>query len=179
MGINKALCKLSDHETFLTSIVSSIRAISQCAKIVVVVGAQAQTVMDIHKNLDVHWVENANWKITHMLDSFLCGLSVVPAGIDVLHWPVDCIGIHTDDLLNLLSTPCAAFSMLAFQGIPGHPVRIHASKIPWFLENALKFHSLREIFTTDSCQIINAKQEALMNCNNPQILADFIASHTK
>ena len=82
MGKNKALCQLSSDETFLSSIVSSIRSISHDAPIAVVIGAQAEEVKSIHRSLcddpNLFWVENLSWQSTHMLDSLMLGLYALP-----------------------------------------------------------------------------------------------------
>ena len=93
MGKNKALCQLSSDETFLSSIVSSIRSISHDAPIAVVIGAQAEEVKSIHRSLcddpNLFWVENLSWQSTHMLDSLMLGLYALPRHCIALHWPVD------------------------------------------------------------------------------------------
>lgn len=175
MGQNKALCRLSANETFLSSIVSSIRRVDRVAPIAVVVGAQAERVIDAHKDLDVSWIENRNWETTHMLDSLMLGISAIEPGHDILHWPVDCIGILPSDIEMLLHVPTASLAVLSFRGVPGHPLRLSASKADWLRQHAAEFSSLKEVIHSDARVFVESQTYALMNCNTPEMLADFLA----
>ena len=176
MGQNKALCRL-ESETFLESIVTVLKSVTapQISPIVVVTGSQADLVRQIHETLDVVWACNPQWQTTHMLESLTCGLQYVPAGYAVLHWPVDCIGIHHDDLIHLLSAPPAPFTVLACDGKPGHPMRIAPEWADRIRCGQHQFSSLRDFFKECPRSLVEISHHALMNCNDPQTLADFIA----
>lgn len=175
MGKNKALCQLSSDETFLSSIVSSIRSISHDAPIAVVIGAQAEEVKSIHRSLcddpNLFWVENLSWQSTHMLDSFMLGLYALPRHCIALHWPVDCIGIAPADIARLIEAPDAPFAVLSFQGTPGHPLRISANKADWMRDNAASFQSLKQIIHDDKRIFVESNTFAIVNCNDPNRLA--------
>ena len=178
MGQNKALCKLSPSETFLSSIVHTLT--KACVdKIIVVIGAQAESVQNCHAQLDVQWVINPDWKNTYMLESLTCGIRACPPGCSIIHWPVDCVGVHPRDLIRLLEAPPAPFAALSFNGKCGHPLRIAPEKATILRNGNHDFASLRDFFHSDACTCIEADYPALMNCNDPQSLADFIATHAQ
>lgn len=175
MGQNKALCRLSDGKTFLSSIVSSIRAISLDAPIAVVVGAQAEEVQSVHRSLDddpfVQWVKNDRWQSTHMLDSLLLGLRALPRHRAALHWPVDCVGISPVDVVRLLNAPDAPFAVLSFRGIAGHPLRISSQKADWMRDSDPSFSSLKKIVHAEKRLLVDSDSFAMTNCNDPEQLA--------
>jgi CTP:molybdopterin cytidylyltransferase MocA len=178
MGQNKALCRL-EHESFLTSIVRVLKLMTAPTihPIVVVTGAQADTVRHTHKALDVTWTYNPDWESTHMLESLTCGLQKVPDGYHVLHWPVDCVGVTPDDLQKLLDAPSDLCVALSYCGLHGHPIRITPACAEKLRSGQHHYSSLKDVFTEHTRTYIEASSEPLMNCNNPQILADFMARH--
>ena len=178
MGQNKALCQLSPSETFLSSIVHTLTK-AGVDKIIVVIGAQAETVQQCHANLDVQWVVNPDWKTTYMLESLTCGIRACSPECGIIHWPVDCVGVHPSDLMRLLAAPQAPFAALSFQGKRGHPLRIAPHKASILRTCSHTFTSLRDFFYSDSCICIEANYPALMNCNDPHRLADFIATQNE
>ncbi len=172
MGQNKALCKLSDHETFLESIVNSLHACS-IGNIVVVTGAQDQIVRSVHHNLPVKWCYNERYQSTFMLESLTCGLQLVPEQAAVIHWPVDCLFIHPDDLKTLIHAPESPLAVLSWNHEPGHPLRIAPQTAEILRKNADKYSSLREFVESQKCLCIEAAHESLLNCNDPQTLDAF------
>lgn len=183
MGQNKALCRISDDETFLSSIVSSIRSVAMTAPVAVVIGAQAEEVRARHRFLSQQtplvWVENASWATTHMLDSLMLGISAIPKNHAILHWPVDCIGILPADIIRLLNAEDSPFAVLSFHGIPGHPLRISASKSDWLRDHASSFDSLKSVIRGDRRVFVESDTHALMNCNDPQKLGRFRLEYAK
>ena len=177
MGQNKALCRLSPSETFLSSIVNALTN-AGVSKIVVVIGAQAEDVQQCHADLHVQWVINPDWKTTYMLESLTCGIRACTPEHGILHWPVDCVGVRTSDLIRLLNAPPAPFAALAWHGRCGHPLRISPEKADILRNGLHDFATLRDFFHSAPCRIVEAEHPALMNCNDPQRLADFIASKT-
>ncbi|GEM_PF-2338606 len=176
MGHNKALCRLPLSGTFLSSIVHTLQA-ANVTQIAVVIGAQANEVMQTHLDLNVQWVFNPQWTDTFMLESLTCGIRACPPEWGIIHWPVDCIGVHPQDLIRLLNAPPAPFAALSFNGKCGHPLRIAPEKATILRNGNHDFASLRDFFLSDACTCIEADHPALMNCNDPQSLADFIATH--
>ena len=176
MGKNKALCAI-ESETFLSSIVRVLQSMvaPPVSPIVVVTGSQSELVQQTHHSLDVVWAHNPDWQSTHMLESLTCGLQFVPTGNHVLHWPVDCIGIDRDDLCKLLNAPPEQFAVLSFGGKPGHPMRILAEQADILRSGQHHFTSLHDAFEDYPRLLIEASHTALMNCNDPQSLKDFIA----
>ncbi len=183
MGQNKALCRLCGDETFLSSIVSSIRSVDMTAPIAVVVGAQAEEVKTRHRELSAQapliWVENTAWQSTHMLDSLMLGISAIPRGHTILHWPVDCIGIMPGDIVKLLTAEDTPFAVLSFRGTPGHPLRIGAQKADWLRDHAASFDTLKSIIHGDRRIFVESDTHALMNCNDPGVLERFRAEYRR
>ena len=178
MGKNKALCHLSDSETFLSSIVHALQK-AGVDLIHVVIGAQAEIVRDCHAHLHVNWVVNPEWASTYMLESLTLGVRNTPPHTGIIHWPVDCVGVHAEDIQKLIDAEPAPFATLYFDGTPGHPLRIAPEKADLLRTKSHNFASLRDFFHSDDCIRVDAKFPALMNCNDPQRLADFIATHTQ
>ncbi|MBO4350302.1 MAG: NTP transferase domain-containing protein [Proteobacteria bacterium] len=179
MGHNKALCRLPHSGTFLSSIVNTLQA-AEVTQIVVVIGAQANEVIQAHPDLHVNWVVNPLWANTFMLESLTCGIQHTPKECNIIHWPVDCVGVHLQDLQKLLTSPLLTpFAALSFHGKSGHPLRIAPQAADILRSGNHTFHSLREFFHSGECTYIEADQDALMNCNDPQRLADFIATHAQ
>ena len=179
MGQNKALCCFR-HETFLSSIVHALQSITAppISPIVIVTGAQACEVQHTHRHLqNVIWCHNPEWMHTHMLESLMCGLQHIPEPSFVLHWPVDCLGITVQDLQNLLNAPKDQCAVLAYHGKVGHPIRLTPECVLSIQSHAHSYHSLKDVFSEFQRLPIEATSEPLMNCNDPQILADFIARH--
>lgn len=184
MGKTKALCSFG-RETFLSSIVHTIEegvkrffCISgQKPKIVVVIGAQAQEVRDAHRTLDVTWAHNEAWAHTHMFESFLCGLDLVTQGCEVIHWPVDCLNIGIQDLCTLVAYPLEGRSIvgLSQDGKPGHPVKLSSSLADGLRREYAEYSSMRDIIHRHTCCYINTHTKALMNCNDPKILAEYLS----
>ena len=181
MGQNKALC-LMGHDTFLTSIVRVLQTMiaPPVSPIVVVTGAQADDVRNAHQNLiGISWVLNPDWETTHMLESLVCGLQIIPSGMNVLQWPVDCIGVQHEDLRLLLNATPAPFTVLSHNGKPGHPMRILAPQADFLRAHPDAYASLKEVFRDYPRQCVEASGAVLNNCNTPQNLADFVASSTQ
>ena len=178
MGHNKALCRL-EHESFLTSIVRvlNLMAAPPIHPIVVVTGAQAEIVREYHNNLDVIWAFNPDWESTHMLESLTCGLQNIPVGYHVLHWPVDCVAITPNDLQRILDAPPNQCAALSYRGLHGHPIRLTPFCADMLRSGQHHYSSLKEVFNEHTRTYIEATSEPLMNCNNPQILAEFMARH--
>ena len=179
MGQNKALCWFR-QETFLSSIVHCLQSIPapNISPIVIVTGAQSDEVRIAHQDLaGIVWTHNSDWKHTHMLESLACGLRLVPHGYHVLHWPVDCIAVTTQDLQKLLNAPSEQCAVLAYRGKSGHPIRLTPECADLIRTENHGYHSLREVFFDYPRMIVEAGTEPLMNCNDPQILADFMARH--
>lgn len=179
MGKNKALCRLSSGETFLSSIVSLLRRVDSDMFIAVVVGAQIDLVRQTHEHLPVQWVENADWAQNHMFDSLTLGLNVIPENTGVLHWPVDCIGVSFENLKQLIEAPEAPFANLTYHGKSGHPLRIHADVVAWMRQHGNAFSSLRDVMKRFDRLRIEASGQAPVNCNNPEMLAEFMARNNK
>ena len=173
MGCPKALCLLG-HCSFLSSIVETLYSV--CVdNIIVVVGAEAQRIRDAHANLSVQWVENADWQHTYMLESLLCGLERVPQKHAVIHWPVDCVDVHVEDLKHLMDTK-APLASLAYDGVPGHPMRLTPEYVALLRQKAPQYVSLRQFVDEFCLETIAAQHPALMNSNTPQRLDDYLKS---
>ena len=173
MGCPKALCLLG-HLSFLASIVETLHAVS-VDDITVVIGADAQRIRNTHANLAVQWVENADWRHTYMLESLLCGLKRVPQNHAVIHWPVDCVDVHVEDLKQLMDTK-APLASLAYDGVPGHPMRLAPKCVALLRQKANQYASLRQFVDEVGLETIAAQHPALMNCNTPQRLGDYLKS---
>ena len=179
MGQNKALCHIGTR-TFLDFIVRTLLDVTTEIKpIVVVTGAEAEAVRRIHADLPVVWAHNDAWRTTYMLESLVCGLACVPDECDVIHWPVDCIGVSAGDIARLLEVPREFVSVLGVGGIPGHPVRFTAEMLHELRTPGNGFRSLRDFFSLYPCKVVESSEPVLMNCNDPQSLADFIARRAK
>jgi molybdenum cofactor cytidylyltransferase len=172
MGCPKALCRLPSERTFLEHIVQTAQRAS-ISSIVVVTGAQAEDVRQVHRHLDVTWCENKDWQSTYMLESLVCGLHHVPAHHMVLHWPVDCIGITAEDLCYLIQSPISPFAVPTNNGQPGHPLRISSPKVE-ILKSQHPFSSLKEFVASDICTKIEVKSDVLLNCNDREALQNFM-----
>lgn len=172
MGHNKALCRI-DQFTFLSSIVDTLHKVN-VHSIVVVVGSQAQDVMQMHQSLDVIWAENPAWQTTFMLESLVCGLQHVPADHAVLHWPVDCVDVKPSDLNTLIHCDEAPLATLAFAGQPGHPMRISAPAANRLRHDHTRYNSLRDFVKEFGLHVVNAEFDALMNCNTQEKLQDYV-----
>lgn len=173
MGCTKALCKLTPTQTFLEHIVETIQQ-TDIQNIVVVTGAQAEEIQKQLAHLNVIWIQNQQWQTTHMLESLTCGLKAIPDHHTVIHWPVDCIGITANDLKKLMDAPEAPFAVLANQGIPGHPLRISPENVQKLKSGNHQAQSLREFVDLNTCLKIEAQSDALMNCNDPKTLQNFM-----
>ena len=179
MGKNKALCRLPSGETFLSSIVSLLHRVDSEMVIVVVVGAQIDLVRQTHEHLSVQWVENTDWARNHMFDSLSLGLKFITENTGVLHWPVDCIGVTFENLKQLVEAPQAPFANLTYNGKSGHPLRIHADVVTWMKQHGNAFSSLRDVMKHFDRLRIEASGQVPVNCNNPEMLADFVARNNK
>ena len=175
MGQNKALCHIGS-ETFLSSIVRTLKNVTtKIDPIVVVTGAQDELVRLQHAALPVVWAHNALWQTTHMLESLACGLSLVPDDCDVIHWPVDCIGISSPDLARLLDLPEGQTGVIGVNGKPGHPVKFSADQMRELRQKTHGYQSLKDVFLSRSYTVIDASGPVMMNCNDPRALSDFVA----
>lgn len=174
MGRNKALCTIHG-QTFLRNIVHSLDQ-TGIRNIVAVTGAQSETVRHTHRDLDITWAYNPDWQTTFMLETLICALHLIPERSTILHWPVDCVCIHPDDLRALLAST-APLAVLCWHDMPGHPMRIAPNLADKLRSGALKFNSLRDLTTAFPCAHIHAAHDALLNCNTPQMLAEFEAQH--
>ena len=171
MGRPKALCLL-DHRSFLFSIVETLQA-ANIHSIFVVIGAEAERIRKAHSFLNVHWVYNPQWDSTYMLESLVCGLMQVPKHHAVLHWPVDCVGVHLADIQTLMAAE-APLASLAFDGVPGHPMRLSQKMAQELRTHANLFPSLRAFVEQYGVVPIPAAYPALMNCNTPDQLAAYL-----
>ena len=173
MGQNKALCRISDDETFLMHIV---RTLNLCGiqQIIVVTGAQSDKVVHTHKKLNVVWAKNDQWQSTYMLESLVCGLQKVPENINIIHWPVDCLFIHPEDLEGLINAPESPLAVLCWHNEPGHPMRISAQMVDFLRNSHHRYASLREFVEQHECLRIEAHHPSLMNCNDRIALDAFI-----
>ncbi len=176
MGQSKALCHISNAKTFLSSIVDTLR---QCGiiDIVVVLGAEHEKVRAFHRDLPVRWVYNQQWQTTFMLESLVCGLEHVPAGTDVIHWPVDCLFIHPEDLNRLIAQTGNETAVLSWDGVPGHPVLLGKDDADELRRNSGSYRSLREFVESRVCMAIEAAYPALLNCNSPDMLEQFLSGN--
>lgn len=175
MGQNKALCHIGS-ETFLSSIVRTLKNVTtKIDPIVVVTGAQDELVRLRHADLPVVWAHNALWQTTHMLESLVCGLSLVPDDCDVIHWPVDCLGISVPDLERLIGVPDNITGVIGVNGKPGHPVRFSANLMRELRCKTHGFQTLKDVFLSCPHAVIDASGPVMMNCNDPRALSDFVA----
>ena len=145
----------------------------QIEPIVVVTGAQQDLVRSRHSELPVFWAHNPMWQTTHMLESLVCGLSLVPDDCAVIHWPVDCIGISSVDLKRLCDVPEDQMGVIGVNGKPGHPVRFCAAQMHELRHKENHFRTLKDVFLSCPYTLIEASGPVLMNCNDPRALADF------
>ena len=174
MGTPKALCLL-DSRSFLQSIVETLHH-CRVQKIVVVVGAHADQVVRYHLERglnDVTFVSNPRWQSTYMLESLLCGLQHVPPNYAVLHWPVDCVDVHTDDL-NALLARTEPLSSLVYDGVPAHPMRISPEAVQHLIQNVQTYSSLRDLVAHFGVTPVPTRYDALMNCNTPERLQEYV-----
>ena len=75
------------------------------------------------------------------------------------------------DIARLIEAPDAPFAVLSFQGTPGHPLRISANKADWMRDNAASFQSLKQIIHDDKRIFVESNTFAIVNCNDPNRLA--------
>ena len=174
MGQNKALCTIHG-QTFLRNIVNALHQ-AGLRDIIAVTGAQSQQVRDTHRDLDIIWAHNPDWQTTFMLETLTCALPHIPRQSAILHWPVDCVCIHPDDLRRLLASP-APLAVLSWHGTPGHPMRIGPQAADSLRDGTLRLQTLRDLTTAIPCTHVSATHDALLNCNTPQQLANFEAQH--
>ena len=173
-GQNKALCRISGGDTFLESIVKTLR-ICGVHRIIVVTGAEHQKVMDVHGALDVSWVHNYEWQSTYMLESLGCGLQEVPEHYQVIHWPVDCLFIHPEDLRRLIDAPHSSLAVLCWDGRPGHPMRMSGQTADELRTHYRDYSSLRDFVQNQPRLCIDAHHRSLVNCNDAVSLDAFLA----
>lgn len=176
MGQNKALCQISGSKTFLSSIVDTLR-LCGIIDIVVVLGSEHEKVREFYRELPVRWAYNRQWQSTFMLESLLCGLDKVPLGQDVIHWPVDCLFVHPDDLNRLIGRAGCGTSVLCWHGVPGHPIMLGKDDADKLRHHAKNYSSLREFVENCHCTMIEAAYPALLNCNSPDMLEQFLAGN--
>ena len=175
MGQNKALCHIGS-ETFLSSIVRTLLDVTiQIEPIVVVTGAQQDLVRSRHAELPVVWAHTDLWASTHMLESLASGLALVPDDCDVIHWPVDCIGISSADLARLCDVPEGVTGVIGVNGKPGHPVKFGAALMRALRRHDQVYQTLKDVFLSSPYTVIEASGPVLMNCNDRRELADFVA----
>lgn len=172
MGQNKALCTIHG-QTFLRDIVNTLTQ-TGIRKIVTVTGSESEKVRRAHRDLDITWAYNPNWHTTFMLETLKCALEMIPEHSVVVHWPVDCVCIDSGDLRALLASE-APVSVLCWHGLSGHPMRLSPEVADQLRSGEIKLNSLRELTAAFSCAHIDALHEALLNCNTPQMLAEFEA----
>lgn len=176
MGKTKALCTIG-LETFLSSIVHCLKR-AGINDIVCVLGADADSIMASHKDLELSWCQNSQWQTTHMRESLYLGLRTLPKHCSVLHWPVDCIGVSDEDLKRLIDTD-ADLIIPRYQGQPGHPIRLSAYAAQRYRQSYMDFDTLRDFVASFEPCFVEATGAALMNCNDPKMLEHFLAQRLK
>ena len=173
MGCPKALCLLGVH-TFLSSIVETLHE-AGIFSVIVVIGAEAQRVRQMHDHLAVTWVLNADWASTFMLESLMCGMQFVPHDHAVIHWPVDCVDVHVNDVRRLMAAKEPLVS-LAFEDGPGHPMKMSCACAADLRRHFGRYNSLRAFVDAQRMTTLRADYPALMNCNTPECLSNYLKS---
>lgn len=176
MGMPKALAVLpgqADGHTFLRRILNTCAASAVLEAPVVVIGAQAQDVRQVHADLSsVRWVENPAWATADMLSSLRLGVGVLGAGEDVLVWPVDCprvsVGV-VDALGEALAAARGARKMACvpvYEGRRGHPVVLSAALCRILLDD-MRIEHLRALLGSVEVELVFTKSfEILDNLNS-------------
>ncbi|MFA5624571.1 MAG: NTP transferase domain-containing protein [Bradymonadales bacterium] len=166
MGINKALARLANGQSFLDHISSCIRA-AGLSTIYVVTGAQADEVIAAHPNA-AQWVHNFAWNETSMMDSLRLALRRLPAQWAAIHWPVDCVGIEPDAIRALLRERqhCA---LLGHRGKWGHPVLLSPRAVRELVVCHKRYSRLNDYLATFATNVVCVEggEAALNNVNVP------------
>ena len=177
MGMPKALCRLGDC-TFLQNILHTlVRADIQRA--IVMVGAEAEKIIALHREsdktptqIDIAFYVSPNWRDEHMLETLTAGISKIHCESGVIHWPVDCVHIHADDLRKLVFCGDEPLRALAWNHTPEHPMRMTPQAVSHFLHH--HYHSLRDFVEELGVTPVEAQHPALLNCNTQAQLQSFV-----
>lgn len=140
MKFHKALLKIG-NKTLLEDQVRRIRE-SGINDIYIVVGCKSEEIKNHHKDLDVVWIENKNWRDGNF-SSVLCGLLNIvlsesachceeaggqrgnPANIwGVILLPIDTVGVEVDTIKLIIDSGLKSGSNIipTHKGRGGHPV---------------------------------------------------------
>jgi len=119
MGKPKALLDMG-NKTLLEDQVDRLKR-AGCSTIIVVVGSEANTIVEHHADLDVVWTTNSEWEKGYF-SSILCGLSEVASSTLLL--PIDTVGVPVETIKEILTKGLEENKNIipTFKDRGGHPV---------------------------------------------------------
>lgn len=148
MGQPKALLKFPSGQTLLED---QCRRIVDAGinKIFVVVGCDAEKIIEAHNHLNVTWVKNRDWE-QGRFSSIQCALERIVAEhglVSVLMLPVDVVGVPIETIKSIIDAGIATQSNIipTFEGKGGHPVVLCSETIKTILETSVEEGRLNEI----------------------------------
>jgi CTP:molybdopterin cytidylyltransferase MocA len=177
MGIPKALLHTPGDRTFVAALVDALRT-AGCAPIVVVVGRHASHIRAESGATPDRYVVNPD-PDRGQLGSVQHGLHALPGATTLLIAPVDQGPVCAGTLAALLAAPPCPWLVPAFDGTPGHPIRIAADAVQALRRAPHGAASLRDVLTRACAhpRLLPTRDPAVLrNVNTP---ADYAAySHT-
>ncbi|MFH0800419.1 MAG: nucleotidyltransferase family protein [Pseudomonadota bacterium] len=126
MGSPKALLEFGDGATLLSRQAALLKD-AGCNKTVVVVGSDSKKIRSKHPDLDVEWVENAQWQ-KGQFSSLQAGISQILStdAEGTLVLPVDCEGVSVEVVQTVIETalrnPHLNAIIPEYDAKGGHPV---------------------------------------------------------
>ena len=183
MGCPKALCHLGPR-TFLQDILHSL-AQAGIRRAFAMLGARAQEIIEYHAaspetppmtQIACGYAVCPNWRREHMLETLGRGIAQMSDDTAVLHWPVDCVDVHPDDVRRLLDAEGGPIRGLTWDREPGHPLWLSPQAVRTFRNERHRYASLRDFVDALGCVPVAAAHPSLQNCNTPDMLREYEAA---
>ena len=181
MGCPKALCRIGPR-TFLQDILHSLAA-AGVRRALAMIGARAQEVLEYHRtspltppqeNIACGFAISPNWRREHMLETLGRGIANMADDTAVLHWPVDCVDVHPDDLRRLLDAEGGPIRGLFWGREAGHPIWLSPEAVQILRRDRHRYATLRDFVNDLGCVPVAAKHPSLQNCNTPDMLREYM-----
>ncbi len=160
MGRPKALLPVQGR-TLLAAHLKAYRG--HVREMVVVGGAEMERLRPICEAEGAKLIENSEWQSTMPIDSLRLGVTGMTVRRCVVT-PVDTVPISESDLRALTALPGKA--VLAFQGMPGHPVLLGDTEIDR-LQSGDPLEDLRFLMS-GAIPVASNRASITMNLNRPK-----------
>ena len=179
MGRHKALIEIDETSTLLCYQVELLRA-AGCEDVIIVVGCDADIIIEAHKDLSVEWAINEEWELGQF-SSIQAGLQVAltEAAVGAILLPIDAAGISDDTVRAIveaaLQNPHLDVIKPEYDDKGGHPIYLSEK----FAEKLLKLDprddsSRLDLLIRKSTNVMRLPvndENVLMNANRPDDLS--------